>query len=154
MTNENKKKNVFFNSYKAFMDYLMVVSDTPNEYGIYVLNRGVNKDTSNLSVSIYKNMYVNNRDYNIAYNNNITLSKDSINELVNAIRNDFIENHYITYASLNEEEMTQTIQNTRFSLVFKLNTYTDLLEAHETNRSINLKKEDTNKGKIRELGLK
>ena len=149
MVNEIKKKNTFFNMYQATMDYLMTISNRPNEYNILISSKKVNDCSSKVGINIVNNVTGKARKMIP-----VTLSNEGVSDLMNAIRNDFIINHYITFASVNENNMTQTLQNTRFSLMFKLNTTMDFLEACEYNAKVNLNKNDINKGKMRELGLK
>lgn len=151
MTNEEMLKKLFFNSYKCFMDYLMAISNKPNEYKILVTTRKKDEFNEKLNVFIIKEDYSYKRDNSTVYSNTIVMSKQNIEDLTNIITEDFVNNHFVNYACINEEDMTQTIQNSRFRLVFKLNNSADLFNAQVTNRKINLEKEKTNTGKVREL---
>ena len=149
MTNNiqnNLAKHYFFNSYKNFVDYMLVTNTDYNMYQILVTQNDVDNDNKTVTITITNSRYID-REYKIpedksknkyfAFSNNITLPSNEVPELIDAIIKDFEFNHYIAYSMVNESKMLQTLQNTTFSLCIKLYNNEDLEKALQTNGRIN-----------------
>ena len=140
----------FFNSYKSFVDYLLLTDKSSDIYRVLVSKKAIDENNSTLNIDIHNTRY----DYNTSermqndkldskyytYSNNITMSNTEIEELIDSIREDFAYNHYMVYSSVNEEEGYQTMQNTTFSLCIKLYTKEEIDKALAINEAINCNK--------------
>ncbi len=140
MEKEDIISESFFNSYKSFIDYLMLVSNISNEYKILVSKDIINNNLTKINVTISKNDLIRDYDNSISFSNWVVLSHEKAKKLVNKIREDFRENHHIIYSCVNTTQHTQTIQNNRFALWFKLDSDDELEEALEYNKKTNCNK--------------
>lgn len=133
--NFEETKNSFFLSYKAFIDCIMLTHNEYSMYSILVLKRKTYGDLSRISITV-RNSH-NSEGMLNEYSNNIVLPNEIAEALLNDIRNDFTDNHDISYSSVNPITFVQTLQNTKFSLNIKLNNEHEYEEAIAFNDKIN-----------------
>lgn len=126
----------FFNSYKSFIDFIMLTNADEKMYNILVLRNPINENITNVNVTI-RNSNNNTSEYYNEFTCNMILNNDDANSLINDIREDFKENHYISYSSVNRMLSIQTLQNTKFSLNIKLLNNSEYEEAIIFNSKIN-----------------
>lgn len=128
-------KNGFFASYKSFVDFVMLTHDGYNMYSILILKKPTYNGMSKVSI-IIRNSYFG-EDTSNEFSSSVLLSANEANNLINDIRNDFRDNHFILYSGVNPRTLIQTLQNTRFSLNIKLNNEQEYKEAIIFNDKIN-----------------
>lgn len=134
--NEYKiRKDCFFKSYKSFIDFVSITHSDYSMYSILVLKKPTFNDLSKVSV-IIRNCYDANGTEN-EYACNVILTHEDASKLIDNIREDFRDNHYITYSTVNERTLVQTLQNTNFSLNIKLNNENEYQKAYIFNKNIN-----------------
>ena len=109
-------KSSFLNSYLSVMEYLMLISNSSDDYRIIVTKDTLNNYLDGINIIIEKN-YFKGENNSICYKNGIVLASDDASELIDAIRNDFKDKHDIMYASINNG--VQVIKNNNFSLFVK-----------------------------------
>ena len=135
LNNFNETKERFFASYKSFVDCLMFTHTGYGMYSILVSKRSESDGLSKISITI-RNCYVSKGIIN-EFSNNAILPDRMIEELIKEIREDFRDNHVISYSVVNPRDYVQTLQNTKFSLNIVLNTKQELEEAMNFNSKIN-----------------
>lgn len=136
--NFNEIRERFFVSYKSFVDCLMLTHNEYNGDGMYsilVLKKKGRDGLSRISISI-RNTHSNRGMLN-EFSNNAILPDVMATQLIEDIREDFKENHVISYSIVNPRDHIQTLQNTKFSLNIVLNTEQELEEAMNFNSRIN-----------------
>ena len=134
-----KVKDSFFDSYKSFINFIENIQEEHSICIILVLKRK-NKDNDLSTVDvIVRNSNNDGRKYN-EFSSYITLPDTYANILVDDIRNDFKNNHYISYTSLNPRTHIQTLQNTKFTLNIKLYNQNEYEEAITFNQEVNSSK--------------
>lgn len=122
-------KNIFFDLYKSKMNYSRLMIDIYNKtYEIKILRNQIDFDKIKITIII------NQEDITDGM---LILNSEEANNLIEAIRLDFKENHYITYSTTNPKELIQTIQNTNFTLQIQLLDAQELENALSFNASIN-----------------
>lgn len=137
-------KNSFFNSYKAFVDFIMV---TNTKYGMYSVLLFKKKTYNNLvRVNIIIRNFNNDENMNNDFSASVTLNALEANNLIDEIRDNFKNNHIITYSTVNPRTRFQTLQNTKFSLNIKLEDEYELEKAYSFNDTIIL---EENRHKVR-----
>lgn len=133
--NYEEARKYFFESYKTFIDFLMFTCNEYSMYSILVLKKDLHNNLSKVNI-VVRNSYNGDDMYN-EYSNNVILSSEEAENLVNDIVNDFKDNHYISYSTVNTKNFTQVLQNTNFSLNIKLNNEYELKRALNFNSKIN-----------------
>ena len=129
-------KDCFLTSYKSFINCIMM-TDIPNDiYNILVLRNPTYNNLCNVSIIINSGHNNDTESYH-ELKSNMILSYEEANNLINDIRNDFNDTHYISYSSLDHSNFIQTLKNTRFSLNIKLISYNEYEEAIKFNDRIN-----------------
>lgn len=142
MLNDKEKdavKNYYLESYINTIRYILTFDDNVNsKYDIYIENKPSNDGFSYLLIRITSKK-IANIDNKLLLNNEISgyVPMEIGNEIINAIRNHFAENHYIVYSSVNKMYGVQTLQNERFSVNIKLNNDDEINEAQKFNSNIN-----------------
>ena len=131
-------KESFFKSYKSFIDVIMLTNINNKLYNILVLRKAIDKNLTNVSI-IIRSSNNNNEDAYHEQISNMILSNEEACNLIDDIRNDFKENHYIAYSSLNYYTKIQTLQNTKFSLNIKILNEEEFEDAIAFNNKINCK---------------
>jgi len=129
-------RDSFFNSYKAFVDFIMLSNTEEKLYNILILGKRIHGDLTRLNI-IIRSSHNNDNTYYHEFASNMILSSQEASNLVSDIRDDFRDNHYIAYSSVNPKTLIQTLQNTKFSLNIKLNSISEYTEAINFNNSIN-----------------
>ena len=128
-------KENFLCSYKSFINFIALTHKDQNMYNILVLKRPSEDGFVTVSVVI-RNCNNDERLLN-EFSNNVILNIKEANNLINDIREDFINNHNIFYSIVNPENSIQTMQNANFSLNIKLNNEKEFKDALEFNSKIN-----------------
>lgn len=138
MPNNNHKiiKDAFFNSYKSFMDFLRLPNERNVMYCILILRKPMPNNLTDVQI-IINGMHSNDNNYNYNFNSNVLLSNTEAKNLVDDIRIDFKNNHYISYSTVNMADSIQRLQNTNYSLNIKLLNNDELKEAMYFNNEIN-----------------
>ena len=134
----------FFNSYKSFIDIILLSNTQNNLYNILILKKQLPNNLTKINVVIRSN-HNNDEIYHHELSSSMVLNKEEAKTLIDDIRNDFIENHYITYTSINPKSLIQTIQNKVLSLNIKLTNI------EEYTSAINFNNETNNRNKQRVL---
>lgn len=129
-------RETIFNSYKSFMEFLRLINETNTMYTILVLRKPLNKGMTNISIVI-NSINVNDQNKNYNYNINTALTDTESRKLIEDIRLDFRDNHYVSYSTVNSSNLIQTLQNTNFSLNIKLLNEDELNDALSFNNEIN-----------------
>lgn len=141
LSNEEKEalKNYYLNDYINTVRYILTFDPSlDNKYTISLKKADRNDDTSMLSISIKASKSRN--FFNIkALNKDIfaILPTEMANEIIYEIRNDFAENHYIVYSSINKNKRIQTLQNEKFCFSISFNNDEELEKALQFNSKIN-----------------
>ena len=129
-------RETIFNSYKSFMEFLRLINETNTMYTILVLRKPTTKGMTNVSI-IINSINVNDENNNYNYKTNAVLSDIESRKLIEDIRKDFKDNHYVSYSTVNESNLIQKLQNTNFSLNIKLLNADELNDALSFNDEIN-----------------
>lgn len=129
-------RETIFNSYKSFMEFLRIINETNTMYTILVLRKPLNKGMTNVSI-IINSINVNDENNNYNYKTNAVLPSTESRKLIEDIRLDFKDNHYVSYSTINESNLIQKLQNTNFSLNIKLLNEDELNDALSFNNEIN-----------------
>ena len=127
-------RKYFFNSYKSFIDFVSLTHNDEGLYCILILKKRLYNNLSKINVVIRDSQ---SGDMYNEYSNNIILNNYEADKLIDDIRDDFVNNHYIAYSSVNPKTNIQTLQNTRFSLNIKLININEFERAMIFNNSIN-----------------
>lgn len=127
-------KDCFFRCYKSYIDYIGI-TNIESMYNILVLRKPIYNNLTKVTV-IIRNYYTGEDTPN-EFSTNVILTNEEVINLINDIREDFKNNHYITYATLNTQNFIQTMQNTNFSLNIKLYSIEEYEEAIKFNSKIN-----------------
>ena len=135
--NYETTRECFFKSYKSFIDFVTLTNNNDSMYTILVLKKNLFKNLIMVNI-IIRNSNSGDNLYN-EYSSNVILSRGDAEEIIDDIRNVFIDNHYVDYSSINARTYVQTLQNTNFSLNIKLNYEPELIKAIEFNKKINSK---------------
>ena len=130
-----KIRDCFFKSYKSFVDFITITHNDYSMYSILILKKTIYNHISKISITI-RNSHNSDSMFN-EYSNNVILTNDEAENLINDIRNDFRDTHDISYSAVNTGTFIQTLQNTKFSLNIKLNNLKEYEEAIEFNDKIN-----------------
>lgn len=128
-------RDCFFKSYKSFVDYVMITHNTYSMYSILVMKKYTYNNLSKVSVIIRNSM--GGEEATNQFSSSVTLTHEEANNLINKIREDFRDCHYIAYSAVNDRTFVQTLQNTKFSLNIKLNDINEYQEAIKFNSKIN-----------------
>ena len=139
MQNDKEILNRFLNSYHSTMDYLRMIATYPSEFTIFIAkyDNKENKDHTVLRISIIRNV-IEDRDNSGHYLDiPTTLPNDLIIPAINGIRDDFRDNHEISYASISGDSKYQFLQNTHFKLSISIDNNEELEEAKKYNSEIN-----------------
>lgn len=126
----------FFNSYKSFIDIIQLSNTQNNLYNILILKKQLQNNLTKINVVI-RSTHNNDEIYHHELLSNMILNNEEANILIDDIRNDFKDNHYIAYSSVNQKTLIQTLQNTIFSLNIKLINKEEYEEAIIFNNKIN-----------------
>lgn len=124
----------FFRSYKTFIDYI-ALTNNENMYNILVLKKPESNNLFKITVVI--RCYCTVNDISNEFSNNVILTNEEATNLINNIREDFKNSHYIAYSGVNSQTLFQTMQNTKFSLNIKLNSISEYEDAVNFNNKIN-----------------
>lgn len=124
----------FFNTYHAFISFLRLIRTENSTYSIYVSRIDLQNNLTKVSIEIKNN---NLSDFNQNLTNSIILTNEESINLINNIRTDFRENHYISFSTVNQKEHIQTLQNTNFTLKIELKNDNEIEEAINFNEQIN-----------------
>lgn len=138
MTQNNYKqiRESFFNSYKSFIDIILLSNTQNNLYNILILKKQLQNNLTKINVVIRSN-HNNDEIYHHELSSNMVLNNEEANILIDDIRNDFINNHYITYSTVNLKPLIHTIQNKVLSLNIKLTNIEEYESAIKFNDKIN-----------------
>lgn len=139
MQNDKEILNRFLNSYHSTMDYLRMIAAYPSEFTIFIAkyNNKDNKDHTVLRISIIRNV-IEDRDNSGHYLDiPTTLPNDLIIPAINGIRDDFRDNHEISYASISGDTKYQFLENTNFVLKISIDSNEEYEEAKKYNGEIN-----------------
>lgn len=134
----------FFNSYKSFVDYIMLSNAQNKLYNILILRKRDNDNLTRVNIIIRSSHNNNDNNYH-ELSSTMVLNNDEAGILINDIREDFRDNHYIAYSAVNPKTLIQTLQNTKFSLNIKLVSEKEFEEAINFNNKINIK---SNRNKV------
>lgn len=156
LNNKEKEvlKNYYLEDYINTIRYILTFDDEiNNKYYIYIENRISDNEMSQLTIRIMSDK-IGNKNKDLLLNKEIIAFLPSVlaEEIVNEIKNNFAENHYLVYSSVNTIERIQTLQNERFTFNIKLNNESEVEEAKKFNDSINsINSEDRHSTKVLKL---
>lgn len=129
-------RDSFFNSYKSFVDFIMLSNSQKKLYNILILRKPIHNNLTRVNI-IIRSSHNNDDTYYHELASNMIINNEEASNLINDIRNDFKDNHYIAYSSVNPRTLIQTLQNTKFSLNIKLINNIEYEEAINFNKIIN-----------------
>lgn len=129
-------RDAFFNSYKAYIDFLRLTNKGNDMYHILILRKPLNCDLVNLNI-IINGICANDENYNYCFKNNVILNYAEAKVLVDMIRTDFRDNHYIAFCTVCPNDSIQRLQNTNYSLNIRLLDIEEQKEAITFNDKIN-----------------
>lgn len=142
-------KNYYLEEYNSIIKYILTYDTSlENKYIINIKSNSINEEISTLSITINPNK--NNYNYSVSKEIQVNLPNHLIKEIIDSIRENFNDNHYIIYSSLNIDLKTQTLQNEKFTLYIKLTPLDDISEISNFNMNINSNK----RHKTKTLSLK
>lgn len=121
----------FFNMYQAILNHLRLTRNENTTYGIYISRTELHDNLFQVTIKIENK----NNEQKFIFSDKLPY-EESIS-LIDNIRTDFKENHYITYSSTNQKEYIQTIQNTNFTLKIELKNNSEIEDAINFNSKIN-----------------
>lgn len=121
----------FFNMYQAILNHLRLTRTENTAYNIYIARTYLQNNLFQITIKIENN----DNEQKFIFSDKLPY-EESIN-LIDNIRIDFRENHYISFSSVNEKEQIQTIQNTNFTLKIELMDTAEVEDAINFNAKIN-----------------
>lgn len=133
----NDKLASFLNSYHALMDYLRMVASYPNEFSIFITKHSKDEENAILRVSIIRNVIEDAENTGKIYDNKSILPNELIIPAINGIRDDFRDNHKISYACIAPDTSMQILKNTNFKLSIAISDNDELEMARKYNHDIN-----------------
>jgi len=139
MKEELEKLKAFLLIYQSHMNYARLTASLPNQFFIHVSKIIVNDKEQELHVTIVNNLPKLRNDEKKQLDSRITLPSDLIVSAINGIRDDFRENHEISYACVSPDTKIQILQNTNFKLSISIDSNEELEEARKYNHEINIK---------------
>jgi len=119
----------FFNMYQAILNHLRLTRSENKSYEIYITRTLIQDNLYQTTIKI------TNNEQNFIFSDKLPL-EESIN-LINNIRMDFKENHFISFSSFNENEKIHTLQNTNFTLKIQLVDNIEFEAAYNFNTVVN-----------------
>ena len=122
----------FFNMYQAILNHLRLTRTKNNEYNIHIARTYIQDNLYQVTIKI-ENKKTDKQKF--IFSDKLPY-EESVN-LIENIRIDFRENHYISFSSVNEKECMQTLQNTNFTLRIELKSNCELEDAINFNGKIN-----------------
>ena len=137
MNNDKELLNSFLDSYHTIMDYLRKIAAYPNEFNIFITKHKVDDFHQAIRISIIRNVIEDLDSSGHILDNRSTLPNELILSAINGIRDDFRDNHEISYACISPDSNFQTLQNTNFKLSIAIYDNEELMEAQNYNREIN-----------------
>lgn len=155
-------RQLFFGSYKNFIDMLMYSSEEPYKYQIDITYdtlpdgdvkvniciRSAKYNRHNLERDIFLDRQKGNY---LELSNYVTLTKEDALSLISDIRSDFEFNHYVAFATLDQNNI-QTLENTKFILRIALKEE-DIEEALAFNAYVNTNDRHGNRIEPRQRAL-
>ena len=121
----------FFNMYQSILNHLRLTRRENTIYDIYISRKITQDSLSQVTIKIENK----NNEQQFIFSDKLPY-EESIN-LIDNIRMDFRENHYISFSSVNQKEYMQTLQNTNFTLRIELKNDNELEDAINFNSKIN-----------------
>ena len=122
----------FFNMYQSIINYFRLTRTENSTYTISISRTLLEDNITSVTIKIENN---NNPEQKFIFNDKLTNEKAT--NLINNVRVDFRENHYISYSSVNQREYMQTLQNTNFTLKIELKSDEEVEDAINFNTKIN-----------------
>ena len=147
MKNDKELLSSFLDSYHSLMDYLRKVAAYPNEFSIFITKHKKDENNQILRVSIIRSVIEDRENSGPILDNKTILPNELIMSAINGIRDDFRDNHEISYACVSPDTKLQTLQNTNFKLSITIDNNEELEEAIKYNGEIN---RNPNRMRIRE----
>lgn len=123
-----------FELYKNTIKFYIDFSNNNNYYHINIESKPIDENNRKIIISIIN---IRDKDENPTYLPSTFLNNNEAIELINLIRNDFIEEHYILFASYNPNSSIQEINNSMFSLRIQILTEEERELALITNEKVN-----------------
>ena len=121
----------FFNMYQSILNHLRLTRKEDTTYNIYIARSNTKDNLSQVTIKIENK----NNEQKFIFSDKLPY-EESIN-LIDNIRIDFRENHYISFSTVNQKEYIQTLQNTNFTLRIELKNDCELEDAVNFNSKIN-----------------
>lgn len=121
----------FFNMYQSILNHLRLTRTEDTTYNIYISRTNTKENLSQVTIKIDNK----NNDQKFIFSDKLPY-EESIS-LIDNIRIDFRENHYISFSTVNQKEYIQTLQNTNFTLKIELQNENELEDAINFNTKIN-----------------
>lgn len=121
----------FFNMYQSILNHLRLTRTEDTTYNIYISRTNTKENLSQVTIKIENK----NNDQKFIFSDKLPY-EESIS-LIDNIRIDFRENHYISFSTVNQKEYIQTLQNTNFTLKIELQNENELEDAINFNTKIN-----------------
>lgn len=121
----------FFNMYQSILNHLRLTRRENTTYNIYIARTNTQDNLSQVTIRIENK----NAEQKFIFSDKLPY-EESI-DLIDNIKMDFRENHYISFSSVNEKEYMQTLQNTNFTLRIELKNDRELEDAINFNSKIN-----------------
>lgn len=140
--------------YRTYQNLLTTFND--DEYDIYIKSKKISDEESIVCLKMYKNSYnylsneilreLHNSDYFFIINFNVTLSHLLADNLINLMRETFINTHDVLFPFFDKND-SQVIKSTTNILHIKINDNKDYLVADKIGKDI-IKKKRKNNQKI------
>jgi len=121
----------FFNMYQAILNHLRLTRTENTTYNIYIARTYLQENLFQITIKI------ENKDNEQNFIFSDKLPYEECISLIDNIRIDFRENHYISFSTVNQKEQIQTLQNTNFTLKIELIDNAEIEDAINFNAQIN-----------------
>ena len=121
----------FFNMYQSILNHLRLTRTENTIYDIYITRTNIQDGLSQVMIKIENK----NSEQKFIFSDKLPY-EEAIN-LIDNIRMDFRENHYVAFSSVNQMGYIQTLQNTNFTLKIELKTENEIEDAINFNSKIN-----------------
>lgn len=121
----------FFNMYQSILNHLRLTRTENTIYDIYITRTNTQDGLSQVMIKIENK----NIEQKFIFSDKLPY-EEAVN-LIDNIRIDFRENHYISFSTVNQMEHIQTLQNTNFTLKIQLKNEIEIEDAINFNYKIN-----------------
>lgn len=121
-----------FNMYQSILNHLRLTRTRCKDYNIFIARTYLQNNLYQVTIKIENK---NTDEQKFIFSDKLPYEESL--DLIENIRIDFNENHYISFSTVNIKEKIQTLQNTNFTLRIELKNDKEIEDAINFNTKIN-----------------